>query len=160
MFNEKTIVYILITVVILGGTVFGMSMSEKLNQKQMQVEIQKFLIDMDSNIDKTRDNYGKVVIHKFKLPKNVIDVCLVDFKSASTNMTAISKYPTILESVNSNIQKNMFIVIKEKTLKIDPYFNIFVRLNNRKAECFQPTDRELEFKFSGVGNATMIELVK
>lgn len=154
-FNEKTIIYILITIVLLGGTYFGITTTYKIQTKQNTVTLNKFLLDMDSSIKTTKDNFGKVSIDKFKLPPDAIFLCFIDLKNPSTNFTEIEEFPLVIESAKSGIEKNMFIVWSGLT---ESYYNPFVRLNNKTLCIENPKDNIIELKFSGNGNSTKIEL--
>lgn len=156
MNQEKIIVYILISLVMIGGVMFGMSTVNKIQKKQNTAIITKFLIDFDKQIKITKDNYGKVVVESFRLSKETEKICVIDLKSHNNNLSEIEDYPLIKESITMLVDKNLFLI---SGINMEGYFNPYIRLNGNKTLCIEDPNQEFSLKFTGTANSTMIEKI-
>ncbi len=145
----------MIGTIIIMGSIVGLKSTQKIEQKQVEVSINKFLVDMDKQIENTKNNYGKVLVEDFTLTKSIQKICIIDLKTSNNNISAIESHPLINDSVGAGVLKNLFLIKEDDD--IYSFYNPFVRLNDNKANCYDIPQSEIKFRFTGGGNSTIIE---
>lgn len=141
-----------ITVIIIGFIlVYGYNAIKGFIDRSEQVSFIKFKNDLSNTVEIISPDYGSVKIKSFEVPSDYSKVCFVknfpDFPSLSG-----TNYPIMDDSVNSKVQKNVFLI--KETVK-ESFFigNIDVISDNDKYLCVDVVNNKINnIKFEGKGD--------
>ena len=146
----------LITLVLVSFLLFyGYRAISTFKEKTDQISYIQFKNDLQNTIETLSLDFGSVKVKQFAVPDNINTVCFV---RNFPNMPGLSgtKYPIIEDSVNSGLDRNVFLVsdnVEEsffagKISSLDDFF------------CVAAVAGEIELRMEGMGDHTSISLAR
>jgi hypothetical protein len=104
-------IYVVTIIIISFILVYGYNAIFAFKQKSDQVSYIQFKNRLQNSIEVLSVDYGSVQIKEFILPGNINAVCFIR-NFPSVPVLSSTEYPLIEDSVNSGIDKNVFLIGK------------------------------------------------
>jgi hypothetical protein len=148
----QVFVYIFIVILVGAIIIFGAKAIQNMSKKSDQAAIIRFKAEISNNINSMLGDTGSSKTLKYNLPSAYEEVCFVDIKNIDPD--DISLYPMIVNSIESDVQPNVFLLTKDKvdTVFIEnfelsefPYFT-----------CVRSKSGMVQIKMEGMGSAVNI----
>ena len=106
--QSRILVYVIITVVAVFILYLGYSIINSVVQEGDQVVLIQFKTKLGADTEAFSSDIGSVEINKYKLPSNYDEICFVDLEDIDPSF--LSDYPLIRDSVESGVEKNIFLI--------------------------------------------------
>lgn len=141
-----------ITIVLVGFLLFyGYNAITGFKDKADQVSYIQFKNSLQNTAEVLSLDYGSVKVKEFVVPDSIVEVCVVrNFPELPT--LANTNYPIIEDSVNSKVDKNIFLVGKE----VEDSFIIPKVYLEEDMKCFEVIGNKMKLKLEGRGDHTII----
>jgi len=150
----QVIIYVLSLIMISLIFVYGYNAVKDFRVRADQVAYIKLKTDLQAAAKAISTDYGSVKRESFPLPGKYTEVCFADLDSGVYGASNIDEYPIIEDSVNSNVQKNVFMITD--TMEDSFYIGPLQIENNFK--CIPVLKGRLKLEFEGLGDSVKIDI--
>lgn len=124
---SEVLIYAISAIVVILILYFGYRGVSSFIKARESAEIEKFKLQLKSDISNAALDYGSVKILTYDLPKKYNSICFVDLKNVEINSIT---NPIISDSVESGSPNNAFLIGKETegidagplSVECEPYF--------------------------------------
>ena len=147
----EVIKYFIIAIIIIVITFFGYNVITKITEKACNAEIAKFEIDL-KNIDKSI-KFGSVKEFTQQVPCDVDEIYFFDLDK-DINLDFLEDIPLIKDSVQSKVEKNIFLLKDNKILNSFYAGNLDIEFPNYI--CFLPKFEKINFFLEGKGKKASV----
>lgn len=146
-------IYILAIILIAFVLGYGYKTIAAFGQKTEQVSFLKFKTELQNAVKTITTDFGSVKIKVFPVPGNYNEVCFVRSHESFPPISLIfSNYPIISDSVESDVEKNVFLV--KNTAKDSFYVGKIV--TNPDLYCVNVTNSAIKLRLEGKGDHVVI----
>lgn len=147
----QVFIYIITLILISFLLFYGYRAISSFKEKADKVSYIQFKNDMENTIEALSLDFGSVKVRQFTVPANINIVCFVRNFPGMPGLSD-TKYPLIEDSVNSGLDKNVFLIsdnVEESffTGKISPTEDLF---------CVPAIEGKIELRMEGMGDHTSI----
>tara|TARA_Y100000031_G_C8248733_1_gene399447 strand:+ start:1724 stop:3724 length:2001 start_codon:yes stop_codon:yes gene_type:complete len=143
--------YIIIAAVIIIITLFGYGAITKIREKNCNVELAKFEVDLN-NLDKLV-KFGSVKEFTQQVPCGIDEIYFFDL-SKDIDLDFLKHLPLLRDSVKSKAEKNIFLVKDNEVVSSFYAGNLDIQYPNYI--CFLPKFEKLNFFVEGKGRAASV----
>ncbi len=149
----QVFIYVITIVLVAFILVYGYKAITTFKEKAEQVSFIQFKNDMQNTVEVLSLDFGSVKIKEFTVPDDIDNVCFVkNFPSMPT--LSNTKYPIIEDSVNSGVDKNVFLVGKG----VEESFNAGKISIDGNFLCVSALGDIIKLRMEGKGDHTLISL--
>ena len=147
----RVFIYIITVVLVAFILFYGYTAITTFREKANQVSFVQLKNNLQNTIEVLSFDFGSVKVKEFIVPENINIVCFVkDFPNTPT--LSGTKYPIIEDSVNSGVNKNVFLIDKnvEESFhveKIDAQEDLF---------CVPVVSSKIKIRMEGMGDHIFI----
>ena len=142
----------LITLVLVSFLMFyGYRAISTFKEKTDQVSYIQFKNDMQNTIETLSLDFGSVKVKQFAVPDNINIVCFVRNFPGMPSISG-TRYPVIEDSVNSGLDKNVFLV----STKVEESFFAGKISSAEDFFCVPSIEGKIELRMEGMGDHTVI----
>ncbi|MFW6272591.1 MAG: hypothetical protein ACOC2U_02275 [bacterium] len=153
-FGQRIWIYILITIILISLFLIVYKYFQEIKEKKNQVEIIKFVNDLEKNIQKTTNNYGSVKHETYYVGELTKKICFSEYGKATS---AGIDNQEILDIIDGNIQKNVFLFTSQEQYSYYIDGIIIENLSQTKYGCYNISPTGLvKIRMEARGNGTLI----
>lgn len=157
---QQVFIYIMTIIVVGLILLVGYKSIGGLMKKGCDVEMSTFKSTIESYVSKYT-SYGDLHTEYIKVPCSFSEICFIDTKAVTDGKDLSSsmdstKYGIIIDSVNNEIQENIFLVKKEVTEPAGYMKEIMVDNGTFKYICMENVNGKFYIKFQGLGRQVNI----
>ena len=149
IFND--ILAIILIAFVLG---YGYKTIAAFRQKTEQVSFIKFRTELQNAVKTIATDFGSVKIMQLDVPLNYKKVCFVRSHENFPTSLSSTGYPIIEDSVNSGIEKNVFLI--KDTPKESFYVGKIALEGNADFICATVLNVKIKLRLEGKGNHAVI----
>ena len=149
----QVLIYVLSLIMISLIFVYGYNAVKDFRVRADQVAYIKLKTDLQSVVKAISPDYGSVKRESFALPEKYSEVCFVDLDAGVYGASNIHEYPIIEDSVNSNVQKNVFVI----SGAVDDSFDLGPITVENSFKCFPVLKGKLKLELEGLGDKAQIK---
>ena len=140
---------VIITAIVLG---YGYKAVVTFKEKSDQVSYIQFKTNLQNDIESITSDFGTVEIKLYSIPLNFKEVCFVkNYPSLKT--LSNTEHPIIEDSVNSKVEKNVFLV---ENIAKDSFYAGKIDVE-KDLYCINTANGKLRLRLEGMGDHTKIE---
>jgi len=147
---SEVLIYAISAIVVILILYFGYRGVSSFMKARESAELEKFKIQLKSDIQNAALDYGSLKILTYEIPQQYNSICLIDLKSVITNEI---KNPIIKDSIETQSKNNAFLIGKETigfeagplSIECKPYFL-----------CINKTVGKIKLKLEGKGTSAML----
>lgn len=126
------------------------------NAKESIVKTDLFMLkeDLTSDINAISSDFGSSKTVSYSLPRQT-ELCLFDLdkKDEILSNAQINSYPLIKDSIESNVNKNTFVV---SSSVFESYYIGDIEIDEPYFECLKPIAGKVSFVIEGAGSKALI----
>lgn len=108
LLGSQSIFYVLTGIVFVFILYFGVSSLGKVKDSDQMANYVMFKDDLTRDVLSIKNNYGTQKKFSYDVPNNFDKLCLVDLDTVHED--ALTSFPLIKDSVDSNVLKNVFLM--------------------------------------------------
>ena len=144
-------IYIITLVLVTFLLIYGYRAITTFKDKAEQISYIQFKNEIENTIEVLTVDFGSVKVKDFVVPEKINTVCFVtNYPSLPT--LSNTKYPIIEDSVNSGVNKNVFLIGKN----VENSFSVGKISSDEDLFCFPVVDNRIRIRLEGKGDHTFI----
>ena len=147
----QVFIYIITIIIVAFILVYGYRAIFIFKEKADQISFVQLKNDLQNTVEVLSVDFGSVKIRRFTVPENINTVCFVKTFPSMPTLSG-TNYPIIEDSVNSGVNKNVFLVGKN----VEESFFIGKISLDEDLLCVSAIGNEIELKMEGRGDHTFI----
>lgn len=157
-------IYILTAALVSIIFIYGYNTVLQLREKAEQLSFLRFHKEISESIKSIYFEKGSVNIKIFDVPPKYDEVCFLNTFDASTEMQNIDTDPIMIDTINSKLQKNIFLRTKKITKEfnhIEEKISAYAIDTNLKKTidilCILSINGKIKLRLEGMGDHVKIE---
>jgi|TARA_Y100000031_G_C8231409_1_gene391074 hypothetical protein len=148
---SQIFIYIITLLIVALVLFYGYRAIFSFKEKADTVSFIQLKNDLENMVETLSVDFGSVKVRDFTAPPDIMTVCFVtNFPSMPT--LSNTEYPLIEDSVNSKVQKNVFLIGQN----VEESFYVEKVVTDSALFCVNATGNKINLRMEGMGDHTLI----